>query len=89
MTGSLDLTNNEMPKASASPSGSSELDPEVIAQKKAIIELSNTSVLRGYDMAIEMLTLNGMEDAMKVLITNRPMIQLGLDNIANTTYNKL
>jgi hypothetical protein len=85
---SLYLKNNEMPKASASPTGSNEDSPEVIAQKRAIIELSNASVLRGYDMAIEMLTLNGMEQAVKVLITNRPMIQLGLENIANTTYKQ-
>lgn len=34
----LDLDNNEMPLASALPSGSGEDSPEVIAQKRAIVE---------------------------------------------------
>lgn len=89
MIDNLNLSSNEMPKASASPTGSNEDSPEVIAQKKAIIELSNTSVLRGYDMAIDMLTLSGQNEAANDLIKNRPMIQLGLDNITNNTYNKL
>lgn len=89
MSGSLDLSNNEMPKASASPTGSNEDSPEVLAQKKAIIELSNASVLRGYDMAIDMLTLSGQDAAAQDLIRNRPMIQMGLDNLTNSTYNKL
>lgn len=88
MSGSLDLTNNEMPKASASPTGSSELDPEVIAQRKAVIELSNASVLRGYDMAIDLLTLSGQHQAAQDLISNRGMIELGLENIANVAYKQ-
>jgi hypothetical protein len=86
MTGGLDLTSNEMPKASASPSGSNEESPEVIAQKKAIIELSNASVMRGYDMAIELLTVRGHNLAAQELMTNRNLIALGLENITNRTY---
>ncbi len=78
-TGSLDLTNNEMPKASASPSGSED-SPEVIVQKNAIVDLSNQSILRGYDMAIDMLTIAGHEEAAKALLTYRDLMEIGLKN---------
>lgn len=83
---SLDLNNNEIPKASASPTSSNDTDIEVAVQKRAIVELSNASVLQGYDMAIDMLALSGQHDAVNELIKNRAIIQLGLDNIVNTTY---
>jgi hypothetical protein len=86
MSDSLYSSENEMPKASASPSGSSEDSPEVIAQKNAIIDLSNTSVLRGYDMAIELLTISGQNLAAQELMTNRGLIELGLNNIVNKAY---
>ena len=86
MTSSLNLDINEVPKASASLSGSSEDSPEVIAQKKAIIELSNTSVMKGYDLAIDVLVMKGMLEASNELIKSRGMIELGLQNSITGRY---
>lgn len=78
---------SEMPKASASPSKSEDTtSAEVEEQKKAIIELSNNSVLHGYDMAIEVLVTQGMTDAIKVLATNRAIIEVGLKNGISERY---
>ena len=86
MSGSLDLSSNEMPKASASPSGSTGDSDEVIAQKRAIIEMSNTSVLKGYDMAMDILTMNGMTAAVDALIKYRGMVELGLQKSLEGRY---
>ena len=48
--------SKETLKSSASPSGS--LDEEV-NQKKAILEYGNSSIMHGYDFAIELLNLQG------------------------------
>lgn len=83
MADDLDLTSNEMPKASAAAvqSGSNDDNSlEVIAQKNAIVELSNQSVLRGYDMAIDLLLMAGHEDAAKALLTHRDLMEIGLKN---------
>lgn len=76
----LDLSSNEIPKSSASPSGSNEDNSEVITQKNAILELSNQSILRGYDMAIDLLIMAGHEDAAKALLTHRDLMEIGLNN---------
>lgn len=81
MAESLDLSNNEMPKASASPSGSSDDSSEVIAQKNAIVELSNQSILRGYDVAVDILILAGYDEAARALLTHRDLMAIGLQNM--------
>ncbi len=48
---------------------------------KEIIELSNKSVLHGYDMAIELLGIAQEESAVKSLIESRSIIESGLKNI--------
>ena len=50
---------NEMPKASAAPTGSGDSNENVAANKKAIFEMSNASVLKGYDLALDILQMQG------------------------------
>ena len=70
------IDNSKEPlKSSASPSGS--LDEEV-NQKKAILELSNSSILHGYDMAIDLLMIHNQGDAAEILKLNRIIIEIGL-----------
>ena len=68
----------EMPKASVSPSRSIEDSKEVVEQKRAIVELSNTSILHGYDMAVELLEVHGNTEAVEILKVNRGIIEVGL-----------
>ena len=74
---------NEMPKASAAPTGSGDSNENVAANKKAIFEMSNASVLKGYDMALDILQMHGNTEGIEQLAKFRPMIKLGLDNIMN------
>jgi len=55
---------------------------DIAEQKRKIVELSNESILHGYDMAVDVLMLHGadMEPAVKLLIDNRPIIVTGLQN---------
>lgn len=50
---------------------------------REIIELSNRSVLHGYDMAIELLGIAQEESAVKSLIESRSIIEGGLKNIGD------
>ncbi len=55
-------------------------DEKILQQKKDIIELSNKSVLHGFDMAVELLGIAGEETAVKSLIESRSIIEVGLTN---------
>jgi hypothetical protein len=58
-----------------------ETDEErILKQKTDIIELSNKSVLHGFDMAVELLGIAGEEAAVKSLIESRSIIEIGLKN---------
>lgn len=75
----FDISGSEMPKASASPSESKSSNDEM-EQKRQIVELSNSSILHGYDLAINLLVTQGMKDAVDLLATNRAIIEISLKN---------
>lgn len=52
-----------------------------LEKHQEIIKLSNSSVLHGYDMAIELLGIAQEENAVKLLIKSRSVIEGGLKNI--------
>lgn len=54
-----------------------------LEKHKEIIELNNKSVLHGYDMAIELLGLAKEENAVKLLIESKSVIEDGLKNMTN------
>jgi hypothetical protein len=72
-------SSNEMMKSSASPTGSIGGEDEK-SQKKAILEYGNSSILHGYDFAIELLNLQGFTEAANVLSSNRKIMEVGLKN---------
>jgi len=74
----LGTIDNEMMKSSAAPSSS--VDNGIMQQKKDIIEQSNSSILKGYDLAIALLEKHGMADAVIALYVNRALIEIGLNN---------
>jgi len=77
----LNLDNNEMMKSSAAPSQSKEIDDEKEYKlKKGVVELSNKSILYGYDMAIQTLAGTGNDNAIKMLLINRITIETELAN---------
>ena len=53
---------------------------EIDAERRKVIELSNESVLHGYDMAMELLVTAGQVEAVKLLGESREIIDLGLKN---------
>ena len=70
--------SDQNPKSS---NNSNILSPEEIKKERAkIIELSNESVLHGYDMATQILTAAGNKEGLLTLIENRTIIELGLKN---------
>ncbi|MFA6569963.1 MAG: hypothetical protein WCT77_01865 [Bacteroidota bacterium] len=85
MSENLDSNIGEIPKASASPSQSAGTS-EDIEQKRAIIELSNTSILHGYDLAIDVLVVQGKAEEAKLLQLNRALVKIGLDNSINEKF---
>lgn len=83
-SGSSDKKGTEELKMAVMGAGNFNLnetdDVKILQQRKDIIELSNRSVLHGYDMAIELLTIAGEENAIKSLMESRPIIETGLTN---------
>ena len=64
-----------------SEASGSDMSPEDIKKERLkIIELSNESVLHGYDMATQILTAAGNKEGLLTLIENRTIIELGLKN---------
>ena len=64
-----------------SEASGSDMSPEDIkTERLKIVELSNESVLHGYDMAAQILTASGNIEGIKTLTENRPIIELGLKN---------
>ena len=53
---------------------------EIAIQRRRIVELSNDSVLHGYDMAIHLMEAVGQLNAVVVLRANRSIIEIGLKN---------
>lgn len=51
---------------------------EIEANRRKVIELSNESILHGYDMAIELVELSGSAEAASLLKENREIIAKGL-----------
>jgi len=70
----------------SSASQTSSLEQEAEQSKKAIVELSNRSVLHGYDMAIDLLLTQNYVDAAKLLTVNKGLIEIGLNNATATTH---
>lgn len=69
---------------SSEHTGSGELftdainEEQVAEQRKKIVELSNESVLHGYDMAIQLMEAAGQLNAVVTLRANRVIIEIGL-----------
>jgi hypothetical protein len=61
-------------------SGSDMSSEDIKKERLKIIELSNESVLHGYDMAAEILTVSGNTEGLTTLMDNRAIIELGLKN---------
>ena len=55
-------------------------EAEVQAEKDKIIQLSNDSIMHGYDLAIEILAGHAQADAVKLLAESRSAIEVGLYN---------
>ena len=53
---------------------------QILDEKRKIVELSNDSVMHGYDIAIQLLASHGNVDAVKLLGENRAIIEVGLQN---------
>ena len=51
---------------------------DVEANRRKVIELSNDSILHGYDMALELVELSGSAEAASLLRENRKIIAKGL-----------
>lgn len=80
------LNNLNEPVKSSESTGSGEplelnmSENEIIEQRKKIVELSNESILHGYDMAVDLLLLNNEISAVELLRNNRAIIATGLQN---------
>lgn len=53
-------------------------EEQVQAEKDKIVQLSNDSILHGYDLAIEIVAGHGLTDAVKVLVESRSAMEVGL-----------
>lgn len=53
---------------------------EVEVERRKVIELSNESILHGYDLAMQLLAKYGMVDAVEALGKHRADIEVGLHN---------
>ena len=71
-------SKNEMPKASASPSSS--VLSEENDDKKELLDFGNSSFLKGYDEAINILNIAGKTDSADILKLNRSIIESELNN---------
>jgi hypothetical protein len=61
---------------------------DIDAERRKVVELSNESVLHGYDMAIELLETAEQHHAAKILGESREIIELGLKNSINERIHK-
>ena len=62
---------------------------DIDAERRKVIELSNESVLHGYDMAIELLETAEQHHAAKILGESRTIIELGLKNSINERIHEV
>ena len=53
-------------------------EEQVMAERDKIIQLSNDSILHGYDLAIEIVAGHGNTEAVRVLAESRSAIEVGL-----------
>jgi hypothetical protein len=84
----LSLDNLNEPIKSSEYTGSNEpsksVIPEVLteeqvhAERDKIIQLSNDSIMHGYDLAIEIVAGHGNSEAVRVLAESRSAIEVGL-----------
>lgn len=79
---SLNLENLEESIKSSDDTGSADGTPpeDEITNKKHIIEMSNSSMMDGYSMAIQMLEDSGYKEAAEMLKINYDIIKIWLDN---------
>lgn len=69
---------------SSEHTGSGELftgdmnEEQIAEQRKKIVELSNESVLHGFDLAIQLMEAAGQLNAVATLRANRVIIEMGL-----------
>lgn len=84
------LNNLEEPVKSSEGTGSGEpfaqqmSEDDIAEQKRKIVELSNESILHGFDMAVDILLLHSEANAVKLLAANRPLIEMGLKNLIDS-----
>jgi hypothetical protein len=62
---------------------------DIDAERRKVVELSNESVLHGYDMAIELLETAEQHHAAKILGESREIIELGLKNSINERIHEV
>ena len=75
-----ELNNLKESDKGSEATGSNMNAAAIKAERLKIIELSNESVLHGYDMAAQVLTASGNMEGLNTLMEQRPIIELGLKN---------
>ena len=63
--------------------GSKMSNEDIKAERLKIVELSNDSIMHGYDMAVDILVAAGSAEGAKILIENRTIIEVVLKNSSN------
>jgi len=79
---SSEYTGSNEPAFEAKPiligAGNPEDNTLIADERRKIVELSNDSILHGYDLAIELLQVAEQLDAVKALEEGRAIIEAGL-----------
>ena len=83
---SSEYTGSNEPFNSDSDSGNTFIpqvitEEQVLDEKDKIVQLSNDSILQGYDLAIEILTSHGNTEGVKTLTESRSAIEGALHEV--------